>query len=48
MNTIYINKFSWLTSKKKKKNWNIAVVTPEVPSPKLALSKGGNRGNIES
>ena len=26
----------------------LSVETDEGPSPKLALSKGGNRGNIES
>ena len=27
---------------------NVSVATDEGPSPKLALSKGGSRGNIES
>ena len=27
---------------------NISVATDEGPSPKLALSEGGSRGNIES
>ena len=27
---------------------DISVATDEGPSPKLALSKGGSRGNIES
>ena len=27
---------------------NISVATEEGPSPKLALSEGGSRGNIES
>ena len=32
----------------KKKIGNVSVATDEGPIPKLALSKGGNRGNIES
>ena len=28
--------------------WNVSVATDEGPSPKLALIKGGSRGNIES
>ena len=27
---------------------NVSVATDEGPSPKLALSEGGSRGNIES
>ena len=27
---------------------NVSVATDEGPSPKLALSKGGSRGNMES
>ena len=27
---------------------NVCVATDEGPSPKLALSEGGSRGNIES
>ena len=27
---------------------NVSVATDEVPSPKLTLSEGGSRGNIES
>ena len=49
MNTIYIGKFHYtpmITSKYKSEN--ISMVTDEGPSPKLALSEGGSRGNIES
>ena len=35
----------WLTQNI---NWCISVATDEGPSPKLALSEGGSRGNIES
>ena len=49
MNTIYIGKIllhthDYLTNEVR----NVCVVTDEGPSPKLALSEGGSRGNIES
>ena len=36
------------TQKKKKKIRKVSVATDEGPSPKLALSEGRSRGNIES
>ena len=49
MNTIYIGKFRYtpmITSQNSIRN--VSVTTDEGPSPKLALSEGGSRGNIES
>ena len=49
MNTIYIDKFHYTTMiNAKYKFENVSVTTDEGPSPKLALSEGGSRGNIES
>ena len=49
MNTIYISKFRYTPIiNSKYKFENVSVVTDEGPSQKLALSKGGSRGNIES
>ena len=49
MNTIYIDKLgytSMITSQNSIQN--VSVATDEGLSPKLALSEGGSRGNIES
>ena len=49
MNTIYIAKFRYtpmITSQNS--IGNVSVATDEGPSPKLALSEVGSRGNIES
>ena len=49
MNTIYIAKFRYtptITSQNSIRN--VSVATDEGPSPKLALSEVGSRGNIES
>ena len=49
MNTIYIGKFRYtpmITSQNSIRN--VSVATDEGPSPKLALSEDGSRGNIES
>ena len=49
MNIIYISKFRYtpmINSKYKFENFSVA--TDEGPIPKLALSEGGSRGNIES
>ena len=46
---IYIDKFRYtpmITSQNSIRN--VSVATDEEPSPKLALSEGGSRGNIES
>ena len=49
MNTIYISKFRYIPiNNSKYKFENVSVVTDEGPGQKLALSKGGSRGNIES
>ena len=49
MNTIYINKFRYIPMITSQNSiQNISVVTYEGPSPKLALSEGGSKGNIES
>ena len=49
MNIKYIGKFDYTSLISLKKNiQNISVVTDEGNSPKLALSKGGSRGNVES
>ena len=49
MNTIYFGKVRYIpmiTSQNLIRN--VSVATDEGPSPKLALSGGGSRGNIES
>ena len=49
MNTIYIAKFRYtpmITSQSSIRN--VSVATDEGPTPKLALSEVGSRGNIES
>ena len=49
MNIICIGKFRYtpmITSQKSIRN--VSVATDEGPSPKLALSEGGSRGNIDS
>ena len=49
MNTIYIDKFRYIlmiTSQNSIRN--VSMATDEGPSPKLALSEGGSRENIES
>ena len=49
MNIIYIGKFRYthmITSQNSIRN--VSVATDEGPSPKLALSEGGSKGNIES
>ena len=49
MNTIYIGKFRYtpmITSQNS--IWNVSVATDEGHSPKLALSEGGSKKNIES
>ena len=49
MNTIYISKFRYTPIINSKYEFeNVSVVTREGPSQRLALSKGGSRGNIES
>ena len=49
MNTIYIGKFRYtpmITLQNSIRH--VSVATDEGPSPKLALSEGGSKGNIES
>ena len=49
MNTIYIGKLRYthmITSQNSIQN--VSVATDEGSSPKLALSEGGSRGNVES
>ena len=49
MNTIYISKFRYTPMiNSKYKSENVSVATDEGHSPKLALSEGGSKGNIES
>ena len=50
MNIIYISKFRYTPMITSQKNSirNVSVATDEGPSPKLALSEGGSRENIES
>ena len=49
MNIIYIGKFCYTTMITSQNSIrNVSVATDEGPSPKLALSKGGSRGNMES
>ena len=48
MSTIHIGKFRYapmITSENSIRN--VSVATDKGPSPKLALSEGGSRGNIE-
>ena len=49
MNTIYIDKFGYtpmVTSQNSIRK--VSVATDEGPNPKLALSEGESRGNVES
>ena len=49
MNIIYIGKFCYTTMITSQNSIrNVSVATDKGPSPKLALSKGGSRGNMES
>ena len=49
MNSIYIGKFRYTPMiNSKHKFENVSLATDEGPTPKLALSEGGTRGNIES
>ena len=41
-------RYTPMTTSTQKLNLNFSVVTDEGPSPKLALSEGGRRENIES
>ena len=49
MNTIYIGKFCYITMiNPKYKFETLSFATDEEPSPKLALSEGKSKRNIES
>ena len=48
MNTIYIGKFCYTFMITLEKKIQTSTASDEGPRPKLALSKSGNRGNIES